>query len=153
MKVFKRILAIVLCAALLLVGGVSFLFRHELGTILSTTRVTDKFSTMNYTADYGLDEFLQEGASTDGELAAFVIKKLMKGLPVEIGLPNLGCSTFQAQTPEGDYIFGRNFDHPDAVYMLVHTKPETGYESISMVNMTYIGGGREGALQPELKTR
>lgn len=150
MKIIKRIVAVILCLALLLAGSVCVAFWHELGTILSTTQITEKFSTMNYTADYGLDEFLQEGASNDGELAAFVIKKLMKGLPVEIQLPDLGCSAFQARTPEGDYIFGRNFDNPEAIYTLVHTKPENGYESISMVNLTYIGCGDSGVIDKVL---
>lgn len=145
-KFLKRVFILLVCLVLLLVGSVAFLFRHEFSSLASLEKQTDKFSTMNYTADYGLDEFLEVGASTDTALAAFIIQKLMKGLPVEIELPDLGCSAFQAQTPDGDMIMGRNFDNPDALYTLVHTKPENGYESISMVNLSYIGYKGEGLM-------
>ena len=97
--------------------------------------------------DYGLDEFLETGAKTDSELAGFIVKKLMKGLPVQISLPNLGCSTFAAETPEGEKLFARNFDNKEASYALVHTDPEDGYESISMVNLSYIGFTDGSSLQ------
>lgn len=57
---------------------------------------------MDYAADYGLDEFLEQGgASNDAELIDFVVSRLLKGLPIKIELPDLACSTFNAETPEG----------------------------------------------------
>ena len=53
--------------------------------------------TMDYSADYGLDEFLEKGASNDKELVEFVGNHVMKGLPLSIKIPDLGCSTFIAQ--------------------------------------------------------
>lgn len=98
---------------------------------------------MDYTADYGLDEFLEQGADSDQALSAFVIQRLMKGLPVTITLPDLGCSTFNARLANGDAVFGRNFDNPYKPCMLVHTDPENGYESMSMVNLGYVGYGED----------
>lgn len=153
-KTKKKVLSIVLAALvglpLLLIGAGALVFRTELATLASLEHLTDLYYTLDYKADYGLDEFLQQGASNDAELAQFVIKKLMKGLPVNIQLPNLGCSTFQAQTPDGDYLMGRNFDNKQAVYALVHTRPETGYESISMVNLSYIGSDGGDSLMGKL---
>lgn len=138
-----RILKTALCVILVLVlaAGVTVwgLFRNEITTLNSLKHEAANYYTIDYKADYGLDEFLKEGASTDGELAAFIIRKVLKGLPVNISLPDLGCSAFNAITPDGDRIFGRNFDNKDAEYVLVHTKPKSGYESISMANLTFIG--------------
>lgn len=132
---FAVIAAVILAAVLC----VLFIFRRELGSVWSLQKQDDFYYTMDYKTDYGLDEFLESGARTDSELAGFVVKKLMKGLPVEISLPDLGCSTFAAETSEGEKLFGRNFDNKQAAYALVHTDPEEGYESISMVNLSYIG--------------
>ena len=42
--------------------------------------------TMEYDGDYGFDDFLKTGASNDAELVDFVVKKLLKGLPVEFSI-------------------------------------------------------------------
>ena len=100
--------AVILAAVLVLLA----LFQAELRTLNTIERVddTDLF-TMTYLGDYGLDDFLaQGGASNDNELLDFLMQKLLKGLPLRFDIPDLGCSTFAAETPEGDAIFGRNFD-------------------------------------------
>lgn len=134
-------LGVLLALAVLVLAAGGILFRKELSTIASIAKEKPNFYTIDYKADYGLDEFMVKGASTDVELTEFIVSKLMKGLPINIEIPDLGCSAFQAKTPEGEYLFGRNFDNDDAIYALVHTDPENGYESISMINLSYIGYG------------
>lgn len=117
------------------------LFGNELKTLGSIEKIDDyPLYTMEYAGDYGIDEFLEQGgASNDAELIEFVVSRLLKGLPIKIELPNLACSTFNAQTPEGDAIFGRNFDLEFSPGMMVRTTPEDGYASLSMVNLAFIG--------------
>ena len=139
--------AVILAAVLVLLA----LFQAELRTLNTIERVddTDLF-TMTYLGDYGLDDFLaQGGASNDNELLDFLMQKLLKGLPLHFDIPDLGCSTFAAETPEGDAIFGRNFDMYYSPALFVRTAPEDGYRSISMVNLSYIGFG-EGKLPTSL---
>ena len=139
--------AVILAAVLVLLA----LFQAELRTLNTIERVddTDLF-TMTYLGDYGLDDFLaQGGASNDNELLDFLMQKLLKGLPLRFDIPDLGCSTFAAETPEGDAIFGRNFDMYYSPALFVRTAPEDGYRSISMVNLSYIGFG-EGKLPTSL---
>lgn len=125
-------------AALALITG--FVFRNEIRTMASIEKVDDYgFYTMDYAGDYGFDEFLQTGASTDEALIQFVTRRILKGLPVHIQQTHLGCTTFNAVTPRRDFIFGRNFDMYYSPGMIVHTKPAHGYESISMVNLTFLG--------------
>ena len=133
--------AVILAAVLVLLA----LFQAELRTLNTIERVddTDLF-TMTYLGDYGLDDFLaQGGASNDNELLDFLMQKLLKGLPLRFDIPDLGCSTFAAETPEGDAIFGRNFDMYYSPALFVRTAPEDGYRSISMVNLSYIGFGED----------
>lgn len=130
-----------------LVGGVVVftLFGNELKTIDSIKKIDEyPLYTMDYAGDYGIDEFLEQGgASNDAELIDFVVGRLLKGLPIEIELPNLACSTFNAETPSGDAIFGRNFDLEFSPGMMVRTNPEDGYASLSMVNLAFIGYGED----------
>lgn len=130
----------ILTAVILLALAVGFLFRSEIKTVNSIKKVDNYgFYTMEYAGDYGFDDFLKAGASNDEELIAFVTKKLLKGLPITITGPDLNCTTFNAVTPDGEYIFGRNFDMDYSPGMMVHTKPNNGYESISMVNLAFLG--------------
>ena len=138
MKKILKFVGILLALILVALGVAGFLFRNEIASLASLTARDDHFYTMDFHGDYGLKELMETGVGSDQELTGFVVKKLMKGLPVTIDTPDLGCSTFHAKTPEGDMIFGRNFDNMDADYALVHTKPSDGYESLSMVNLSYV---------------
>lgn len=144
-KILKIVAASVAAVLLAVCIGIYALFHNEISTLRSLEKVNDyPLYTMDYQGDYGLDAFLEQGgASNDGELVSFVVKRLLKGLPIEINIPSLGCSTFTAKTPDGDYLFGRNFDLDYSPAMLVRTKPDDGYESVSMVNLGFIGYGEE----------
>jgi predicted choloylglycine hydrolase len=115
-------------------------FRNEIRTLRSIQKIDEYgFYTMEYSVDYGFDEFLELGASNDTELIQFVMGRLMRGFPVEITETKLSCSTFNAATPDGEFVFGRNFDMGYSPSILVRTKPDDGYESISMVNLAFLG--------------
>ena len=116
------------------------LFGDELVTMAGIERIGDEdLFVMEYKGDYGLDKFLETGASSDGELVQFIVSHVLHGVPLKFDLPDLGCSTFAARLMDGTPVFGRNFDMYDSPAMLLTTRPENGYDSISMVNLAYIG--------------
>ena len=49
-----------------------------------------------------------------------------------------GCSTIAVKSPEGDALFGRNFDWNTCEAMVAAAYPENGYASLSTVNMDFI---------------
>ena len=139
-----KIIAIVICSvflvALVAVGAV---FQGEARTLLS---VNEKGETgiynINYAADYKLDELLEAGgASTEEQLVQYIIRTMLKGLPIEVPyeIPNLACSTFYAETPEGGYMLGRNLDNQTTDLAVVRTNPKDGYASVSVVNLSFLG--------------
>lgn len=141
-KTLKIIGISILSLVVVISASLYALFHNEINTITSMKKLDDyPLYYMEYSGDYGFDEFLKQGASNDGELVDYVVKRLLKGLPIEINIPSLGCSTFSAQTPEGTRLFGRNFDLHYSPAMMVRTKPKNGYESISMVNLGFLGYG------------
>lgn len=68
---------------ILLIIGITVLFYNEIRS-LTTLKQTDEYGmfSMAYYGDYGFDEFLKTGASSDAEIEAFVTKRLLKGLPM-----------------------------------------------------------------------
>lgn len=110
-----------------------------LATLDSLEKVDAYFYRMDYKADYALDTLLAQGAEDEQMLGAFVSKQVLDGLPFDFQAPNLGCSTFAAATPSGDYIQGRNLDIAGAQNILVHTRPTHGYASLSMVSGFTLG--------------
>lgn len=109
----------------------------------------DGFSTVRYDEDYGFDGFLAGGgASSDEEVIKYLAVNLLSGLNLG-DLPGgiFGCSTIAVQSPEGDALFGRNFDWESCEAMVVESHPENGYASLSTVNMDFItqnAGGMAG---------
>ena len=105
---------------------------------------------VRYDGDYGFDGFIdQGGASSDGEVIAYLADNLLSGLNLGDLLGGVfGCSTIAVQSLEGDALFGRNFDWNTCEAMVVEAHPENGYASLSTVNMDFItqnvGGGMVG---------
>ena len=71
------------------------------------------------------------GAKSDAELKKFIISRLLKGIPMDFELTELGCSTFAAKLSDGSSVYGRNFDEVACPSMMVITRPENGYVSIT----------------------
>lgn len=128
-----------------IVLSVVIVFAGELLTLASIECVDEEthLFTMEYKGNYGLNEFMETGASSDAGLVDFIVRRVLRGIPLEFDLPELGCSTFAAHLEDGTPIFGRNFDMYDSPGMLVTTRPKNGYASISMVNLAYIGYSAE----------
>ena len=130
------VLVVVICAALAV-------FQGEARTLLSVKEKGDTgIYEVNYVADYKLDELLEAGgASTEEQLVQYIIKTMLKGLPIDVPyeIPNLACSMFYAKTPENGYIIGRNLDNQTTDLAVVRTSPKGAYSSVSVVNLSFLG--------------
>ena len=82
---------------------------------------------LDYQYDYNLDRVLKEGAGNAASLI-FAIKKQFRG----------GCSTFNAWTPEGEHVFGRNFDFREAPCVVLWTHPKNGYASVGVTDANFM---------------
>lgn len=138
-KILKWILIALLALAVAIAGGFYAMFHGEINTLAAIDQLNEQLFSMEYKADYGFSEFLETGASSDGEVRDFIVRRLLRGMPMDFELPTLGCSTFSAKLENGDSVFGRNFDELGCPMMTVITRPDDGYASISMVNLSYIG--------------
>ena len=149
MKHKKRRVAItVVCivlAAVICIGAATF---WNLGMTLLTMECDEEHGVyiIEYREDYKLQQLLDEGGvRTQDELAKYIIRVLLKGLPIPIDydVPSLACSTFFAQTPDGQYLMGRNLDNQETDLAIVQTMPKDGYRSYAVVNLSFLGYDRE----------
>ncbi len=143
MKKLKKIAVSLVIILVLIIVGALAVFQGEARTLLSVRQRGDTgIYEVNYAADYKLDELIEAGgAATEEELVQYILKTMLKGLPIEVPyeIPNLACSTFFAETPEKGYIFGRNLDNQTTDLAVVRTDPKDGYSSVSVVNLSFLG--------------
>ena len=124
--------------------GEALLGADALATLTGVSAIDEGqgFHGVDYKADYALDELMVRGVENQEALDAFLSDRLLNGLPFHSDTLRLACSTFAAAKPDGDYIQGRNMDLAGAQSFIVRTRPENGYESLSMVTglpLGYIG--------------
>lgn len=147
MKKGKKIIVAVLAVFLVVVIAALAVFQGEARTLLSVKENGETgVYEINYAADYKLDELLDAGgAATEEQLVQYIIKTMLKGLPIEVPyeIPNLACSTFYAETPGKGYIFGRNLDNQTTDLAVVKTSPKGAYSSVSVVNLSFLGYNTE----------
>ena len=123
---------------------------HLISPASEIAELEDGFSAIRYDGDYGFDEFLAGGgASSDGEVVEYLANNLLSDLNLGDLLGGIfGCSTIAVQSPDGDALFGRNFDWKNCEAMVVESHPENGHASLSTVNMDFfsqnVGGGMVG---------
>lgn len=98
---------------------------------------------MDYKADYRLQDFIDADLNSKEAVQGGVAEMLLDFSSMTSSLPALrpACSAFQAVTPEGEVIYGRNFDYDfaDGASLMVRTRPRGGYRSMSLVSMSHIG--------------
>ena len=139
-KIIKRFLTGIAVVLLVIVIGATALFWNELRTLFSLEKIDDYGAyQMTYYGDYGFDEFLEVGASTDRDIEKFVTKRLLKGMPINLGVTGNGCTAFVTRNEKGEVIYGRNFDFLSAPSLQLYTEPKNGYKSISTVNLSFAG--------------
>lgn len=154
LKFLKMMTLSAIIVLLLVCGGVVFLFRSEIVSLLSVDQMdSSPFYSMTYSGDYGFDEFLKVGAESDDEIERFVTRRLLKGVGLNLGNMEGGCTAFSAKTQEGEAVLGRNFDSANGSVLQLKTTPDDGFASISTVDLNYAGYTAEAlpkGLSPDL---
>lgn len=140
MRKISKILLVFVIALTALILFFAILFFNEIRSLLSLKQIdSHPMYTMTYYGDYGFEEFLKLGAKSDADIEKFVTKRLLKGLPIDLGVTGDGCTAFVAPNQEGELIYGRNFDFDYTPSLQLLTSPKNGYRSISTVNLTFAG--------------
>lgn len=150
MKKSVKILLIVVSAVLVSVfvtaGMGLYMFGDKINAAGSVKKITDKLYYMDYEGDYGFQGFLDGGgAASEEEMANYIVSMMSGGfvkLDTEEVEHNFGCSTLSV-CGEDFSLVGRNYDWQGdkGNAMIIHTKPEDGYESYSTTWLDFLGFG------------
>lgn len=141
------ILAALLVIFAVLGAGAWSMFGTTITAANTVKKLEDGLYSMEYEGDYGFDDFLaQGGASSDDEVAKYLVKFLSHGfyeMETEVSGGNFGCSTICTADEQGTTFFGRNYDWAKCRAIIVHTVPDNGYASVSTCCLDFLGFGEE----------
>ncbi len=153
-RIWLRVLCIVLAVIVVIAAALGItvwcVWGNEISTVASFTHLRGRNDDNNEGSVYSMevkggfyfDDYLaQGGASSDTELINFITQNITKGLiDMTIEETDIGCSSFIAQTADGDILFGRNYDFDKTNVCLTLTNPGNGrHASFSTVDLNYVG--------------
>ncbi|MCR5288681.1 MAG: linear amide C-N hydrolase [Treponema sp.] len=131
---------------------VSCSYKAESDAVKSIKKIGERVYYMNYEGDYCLDTYLEKGGVKNvQELTAFISSSLKTGKwtspkkttasDLKIVPCDFGCSSITVKNSENPagFLFGRNYDWKDCAVLIVHTKPDNGYESVSTCCLSHLG--------------
>lgn len=148
----KIVLAIVLTILFLIIALIStfaIVWRNEISTLASIKLVRTRNDAhldgdvymMEVNGGFYLDEFVEQGGvKSDSELIDFVTSKITKGLiKMELSESEIACSSFTAQTEDGDNVFARNYDFSKTNTCIVFTEKNKGrHATVSTVDLQFL---------------
>ena len=143
MKIVWIVLALLLVGLLVILAGAWSMFGGKVRAAQSVCKLEEGLYYMEYRGDYGFDDFLEKGgASSEAAMAEYITSFLSGGFVKGGATPgsrNFGCSTLTVNS-----LMGRNFDWEgaDGSAIIIHTKPNNGYESYSTCWLDFLGFGQ-----------
>jgi len=127
-KFIKRALKVLLLLLAVIIVALAALLYAPFKTIASLEKVDDfPLYVMKYKGGYFFDLFAEEGIEWS------VYQKVYKAANPD------ACTSMAAHNPDGQAVFGRNFDWKHRSSLLLFTDPPGGYASVSMVDLYYLG--------------
>ena len=118
--------------------------RQQARTVRSLTELEEgRLFRLDYRADYRLQDFVDADLNSKEAVQGGVAGMLLNfsSMPASSLAWQPACAAFQAVTPEGDVIYGRNFDYDfdEGSAIVMRTRPRGGYKSLSLVSMDHVG--------------
>ena len=109
--------------------------------------VPDRFYSIDYTADYKLDAFIDSGADSLESFGKYAGLHLLDPVKLAAGIAKgklmksfgSGCSVFTGFDEQGRPLFCRGYDYPhQPTTLLVKTSPKKGYASIGIADLGFM---------------
>ena len=109
--------------------------------------VPDRFYSIEYTADYKLDSFIESGVDSLEAFCKYAGLHLLNPVKLAAGIAKgkllksfgSGCSVFTGFNEAGQPLFCRGYDYPHTpITLLVHTTPKKGYRSLGFADLGFM---------------
>ena len=112
-------------------------------TLATLTRAADGIYTMDCYIDYKIDDYLAANITDVKQFDTWMTNNLTHGVPTG-DIDDIGCSSFAVKNPEGDHLFGRNYDWDNGESIVIRTNPANGYTSIGIADLNHVNLGSHG---------
>ena len=156
--VIRSGLLVILLVLVVGVGEFVCEYTGRFQTIRTIEKMTDyeeyNLYRMDVKYEYDLDRLIEYGITDDQSLVDAIVEEALPILPVQIDVPDFGCSAFTLQEADGDILMGRNYDfRRDTSAMLVYCEPEDGYKSVGFAALDNISANTpEDSMKKKLAT-
>ena len=148
LKIVKISLLSFISLIMLIFVIIGCILHGRISSMMSIKQVGDGFYTMNYQQNYHLDKAIKSNIKNADDLFKFACDEMLFGIKVDMNLYGSGCSAFLTESPDGDYLVGRNLDLPGSDTLALFTHPKGGYASISTVSTNIISVGKKNGISP-----
>ena len=148
-KLKKKVVLPVVYSLMVIVPAI-LLFNH-FRTMLSVHKLADGFYTMNNYECTDTQGMLASNVDNINDFLGWTLDNHLYGAPNVFANVDFsyGCSAFAAVTPEGDHLFGRNFDLFETDTLMIHSHPDGAYESIAMADLAVLGVSENSNMSPD----
>lgn len=148
-KIIVTVVSIIVALAALVAGVFIAIYFTRLQTIGTIEKVTDNEDYNLYRMDvkynYSVQDVIDYGITDTQTFVDAILKEALPLLPVQIDVPDFGCSAFTMKDVDGNILMGRNYDFKlDTSAMLVYCTPKNGYRSVAFAALDNLS-----ANQPE----
>ena len=144
-KLKKRIVFSSVLAVLVIISGTAsvILFDH-IRTAVSIKEVGPGLYTMKNYECTNTQGMIDANIQNIDDFIDWVRKEHFFNIPISVDRANFACAAFAAAAPNGEHLFGRNFDYGSTDSVLVYSHPKDAYASIGMADMAFVqvGGGQ-----------
>lgn len=148
LTVIKIISLSFICLLMLIYIIMCSILHGRISSMMSVKKVGNGLYTMNYQENYHLDKALKAGIRSGEDLVNFLSDEIFFGYKIDYDNKKYGCSAFLTQSPDGDYLVGRNFDLLGSDTLALYTHPKGGYASISTISTDIVSVGNENGISP-----
>ncbi len=141
-KFLIAFLAAVILGIIILIISIS----GKIMTISSTEKIDDGLYKMTCKYDCKIDELMDADIDTIEDYINWIIKEVAYGLPIEVDPSNFGCAAFTAASPDGQRLFGRNYDYDETDTLVIYTDPKNGYASYGVADLAFFDINTKGGM-------
>lgn len=141
-KLKKRIVFSSVLTVLVIISGTAsvILFDH-IRTVVSIKEVGPGLYTMKNYECTNTQGMIDANIQNIDDFIDWVRKEHFFNIPISVNRENFACAAFTAAAPDGEHLFGRNFDYGSTDSVLVYSHPKDAYASIGMADMAFVGVG------------
>ena len=124
----------------------------KIKAVSSITKIDDGLYKMICKYDCKIEKLIDADIDTIEDYINWVIKEVAYGLPIEVDPNNFGCAAFTAASPDGQHLFGRNYDYYDTDALVVYSEPKDGYASYGIADLAFFDINTEGGMNIDSPT-